>query len=307
MSEDYEGMIDRAVKAGCEYVEANKNIKTFVIGISGGVDSAVTAAIARRVCDASDIKLIGVCMPIMTNTAGENERAAAVGKEYCHDFKTVDLSKAFLELTKHIDPDLYIKMSRTTIQYVKPDPRNPEVDTDDKVRAGNIKARIRMIHLYNLARKHNGLVLSTDNYTELLLGFWTLHGDVGDLSLIQELWKTEVFGMADELGGSAKLCADAVPTDGLGITNSDLDQLLPGWTGGHREGYKLVDEILLDYVFHGDVDDEKLSGYKLEDHPVALRNRNTMFKRNNPVVIPRRTLVPPDKDHPYLREAMFRA
>lgn len=291
MSEDYKGMVDRAVKAGCEYVEANKNIKVLVIGISGGVDSAVTAAIARRVCDASDIKLIGVCMPIMTNTTGENTRAAAVGKEYCHDFKTVDLSKAFLELTKHIDPDLYIKMSRTTIQYVKPDPRNPEVDTDDKVRAGNIKARIRMIHLYNLARKHNGLVLSTDNYTELLLGFWTLHGDVGDLSLIQELWKTEVFGMADELGGSAKLCADAVPTDGLGITNSDLDQLLPGWTGGHREGYKLVDEILLDYVCCKAIDKARLSGCKLEDHPVSRRNRDTRFKRNNPVVIPRRALV----------------
>lgn len=55
---------------------------------------------------------------------------------------------------------------------------------------GNIQARLRMIYLYNLASIHKGLVMSTDNQTEYQLGFWTIHGDVGDFDPIQDLWKT---------------------------------------------------------------------------------------------------------------------
>jgi len=60
-----------------------------------------------------------------------------------------------------------------------------------------MKARIRMILLYDLAGGNDGMVLSTDNYTEYLLGFWTLHGDVGDFGMIQSLWKTEVYDMVE--------------------------------------------------------------------------------------------------------------
>lgn len=49
---------------------------------------------------------------------------------------------------------------------------------------GNIQARLRMIYLYNLASIHKGLVMSTDNQTEYQLGFWTIHGDVGDFDQI---------------------------------------------------------------------------------------------------------------------------
>lgn len=58
---------------------------------------------------------------------------------------------------------------------------------------GNLQARCRMIHLYDLAGIHGGLVMSTDNQTEYQLGFWTIHGDVGDFDPIQDLWKTEVY------------------------------------------------------------------------------------------------------------------
>ena len=80
--------------------------------------------------------------------------------------------------------------------------------------------------------------MSTDNQTEYQLGFWTIHGDVGDFDPIQDLWKTEVYQLAEWLklfyytdgddadkavaiGESIKL----TPTDGLGISNSDLDQI----------------------------------------------------------------------------------
>jgi NAD+ synthetase len=150
-----------------------------------------------------------------------------------------------------------------------------------------------MILLYDLAQAENGLVLSTDNYTEYLLGFWTLHGDVGDYGMIQNLWKTEVYEMAEwiaenEYTISPKskdairkvIIADA--TDGLGISETDLDQILPEWGGSSRRGYEIVDSRLQLYINQGisDLDD-----------PVVARMFRTEFKRNNPYNIPRNRIL----------------
>ena len=93
-----------------------------------------------------------------------------------------------------------------------------------KIRMGNIKARLRMIYLYNLASKSNGLVLSTDNFTEYMLGFWTLHGDVGDFGIIQKVLKgLELYDIARYLDVPQEII-DAKPDDGLGIAGGDEDR-----------------------------------------------------------------------------------
>jgi NAD+ synthetase len=154
-----------------------------------------------------------------------------------------------------------------------------------KIASGNVKARIRMILLYDIARRVDGMVLGTDNLTEYLLGFWTLHGDVGDYSPIQYLWKTEVYALSQHLikecgeDRSRVLlsCIEATPTDGLGITHSDLDQLGAGC-------YEEVDKILKAYLAG------KLPK-KMMDHPVIQRHLRSKFKRNNPFNISRATLL----------------
>ena len=263
-------VINNAIRAGVTYVR-NSNIKSLVLGISGGVDSALVAALARKICDKTNIKLIGKFLGIEGNKVGERERALHVGNESCHDYDSVYLGSAYSNLLQEVDYDLF----RQRI--------GPDITHEEKIRCGNVKARIRMIYLYNLASKYNGLVLSTDNLTESLLGFWTLHGDVGDLGLIQNLWKTEVYYMAESIGGSCTACADATPTDGLGITNSDIDQLLPEWTpemGNHKEAYKAVDDMLI----------SELKGSSI-DHAVIKRYNDTMFKRSNPLNISREELL----------------
>jgi NAD+ synthase len=148
-----------------------------------------------------------------------------------------------------------------------------------------MKARTRMIYLYDLAAKYKGMVLSTDNYTELLLGFWTLHGDVGDYGMVQNLWKTEIYAMSKFLANqmpkeqkeALESCITAVATDGLGITNSDLDQI-------GAATYEEVDQILLKlYDPHG--------FEQFADHPVIKRKVNSEFKRNNPYNIPRNEIT----------------
>lgn len=173
-----------------------------------------------------------------------------------------------------------------------------KVTHEEKVQRGNMKARVRMICLYDLAHANQGIVLSTDNLTELLLGFWTLHGDVGDLGMIQSLFKTEVYGLASylarklesedmetEAAQAIRKCIAANPTDGLGITDSDLDQLLPKWKIGKTSdpvrGYQKVDRLLIDYLNEG----------KDSEGPVACRHAVTEFKRCNPLNISRETLL----------------
>jgi NAD+ synthetase len=268
--DQYPVIIRNLVRAGVRYMNDHPALESMVVGLSGGVDSAVTAALARRVADETGKKLYGYIMPCITNDQEETLRGILVGSHLCDEHHVYDIGSTYVDTLMHLDMELYKAECAKDLTF------------EQKVRAGNIKARIRMINLYNQAAKHKGMVLSTDNFTELLLGFWTLHGDVGDFGFLQELWKTEVYGMAMALGGD---CADAAyvkPTDGLGVSNSDLDQLLPGWEGDYRDGYKMVDEILLDYLKHGGV-----GGTFDADHPVIVRHLNTEFKRVNPVNIGR--------------------
>ena len=169
-----------------------------------------------------------------------------------------------------------------------------------KFRQGNIKARLRMICLYDLAQLHHGMVLSTDNLTEYLLGFWTLHGDVGDYGMIQQLWKSEVYDIGEWLienetswtesqKKALQSCIECQATDGLGISNTDLDQILPGWEGSSREGYKKVDEILQNYQMEYAISDG-LMEYVDMTNPVVVRHRSSDFKRKNPYNISREDL-----------------
>jgi len=279
---NYERSIINIRKELTEYIETN-NIQSLVLGLSGGIDSALAAALARPVCDKLDIPLIGRSLPITTNTEGEKNRAEEIGKVFCHNYDEIPgLHNIFHDLwTSHLDPETWAT-------------DEDENEHKTKIRKGNLKARLRMVYLYDLAQLHNGLVLSTDNLTEYFLGFWTLHGDVGDYGMFQNLWKTEVYGISqwivdnelitdsDQLALSE--CIECQATDGLGISNTDLDQIMPGWTGTSRDGYAKVDKILQQY----DLDEEKI------DSPVIKRRIATEFKRTNPFNVKRSVLLAPE-------------
>ncbi len=250
------------------YVE-NAGLKAIVIGISGGIDSAIVAALIKPVCDELAIPVIGRFISIESNAQEEIDRGNLIGDAFCSDFREVDMSHEYHVLCNG-------------------DAINGEGDLDDdrsnKIRLGNVKARMRMITLYNLAQRHGGMVMSTDNFTELMVGFWTLHGDVGDYGPIQNMWKGEVYNMSkwlaenecDEKDAIALMaCVDATPTDGLGITNSDLDQLGAG-------SYHEVDMILQTHFKNTEM---------YTNHPVIKRHYATTFKRSNPYNIPHETLV----------------
>lgn len=240
MSElNYEHVFDVLVDKTAEYVTEN-NLKAMVLGISGGIDSTVVAAICHEVSKKTGIPLIGRSLPIK-NKSDEFDVSELVGQVFCDDFKVVNL----LNMYQHVNQSVY----------------DGEGTLGTPISKGNIQARLRMIYLYNLASIHKGLVMSTDNQTEYQLGFWTIHGDVGDFDPIQDLWKTEVYELAKWISNRYKNIehhhtimtgagskSDAIelsialtPTDGLGISNSDLEQI-------GAKSYDEVDDILSRYI-----------------------------------------------------------
>ncbi len=262
MLKDYEKAVKNIRKEIKDYIK-NSGLKSLVVGISGGIDSALCCALAQPVCKELKIPLIGRSITIESNKKDEIDRSIEIGENFCDDFKHVDFTEYYNCLTPIFNEDGV-----------------EELTHEKKIRNGNVKARMRMIYLYDLAQKKGGMVLSTDNKTELMVGFWTLHGDVGDYGMIQNLWKTEVYNMSNYLceildskkSEALKKCILAVPTDGLGITNSDLDQL-------GVATYVDADRILIDYLENGNK--------SLGDTPIIKRNIRTEFKRINPYNIPR--------------------
>jgi NAD+ synthase len=265
-------MAERIIQATVEYVE-DSGLKSLILGVSGGIDSTLVAILASEVCKRLDNKvmLIGRSIPIHSKYQ-ERVRAFNIGSRFCDErtFKVIDLS----DLYEIMISKLYFTKADATIE--------------SKIRRGNIKARLRMIQLFHAAHENNGMVLSTDNFTEYLLGFWTLHGDVGNYGMIQHLWKTEVYEMAKHIHEIIPIhspntryiiqeCIDAVPTDGLGITDSDLDQF-----GEGIESYQQVDELLFQY----------LSGNLLGIVPDVIElHERTYFKRQDPINIPRHIIM----------------
>jgi len=282
---DYKKMFENIVDLGTDYLKVYPSIESMVVGISGGIDSALTAAIAREICDRnSKHKLIGVSIPIESNRKSEIENARKVGNAFCDEFVEIKFINVLFTIFK-----LGVEIFYTNKDHSK--------TLKEKIRYGNIKARLRMMYLYDKAHRNNGLVLSTDNLTEFYLGFWTLHGDVGDLGFIQESWKTEVYGISNyllrkydilmasnisnwEIYGcrleALRNAINAIPTDGLGVTTSDFDQL--GVTS-----YRQADMILIDF----------LNGDKTINisHPIVQRFLRTSYKRENPYSLPRQDII----------------
>ena len=88
---DYKKFVENSRKWLAQYIKAN-HLQSICIGISGGIDSCISACLAKPVCDTLNIPLIGRSLPTTTNKIEESEIAQQVGNAFCSDFKTVNIS-----------------------------------------------------------------------------------------------------------------------------------------------------------------------------------------------------------------------
>lgn len=184
----------------------NAKVNGFVIGISGGIDSAVTSTL----CALTGLPTLCVEMPIHQAESQVNR-----GKEHINqlkrNFANVDSTKVDLTPTFETFKKIYPTISSDNIELP----------------LANSRARLRMTTLYYLAGIHHYLVVGTGNKIEDFgVGFYTKYGDGGvDLSPIADLLKSEVFELGKFLE-VPKSILEAKPTDGLfGDDRSDEDQI----------------------------------------------------------------------------------
>jgi NAD+ synthase len=186
-----------------KYADRN-GIKSLVVGVSGGIDSAVVSTL----CCETGIPTYIVSMPIHQNNS-QLERANNHSKWLVTNYtNSIPLE---IDLT-----DLFERFSCLFIEDLK-----------NNLSLANTRSRLRMVTLYQVAGSKNGLVVGTGNKIEDFgVGFFTKYGDGGvDISPIADLTKTEVRELAKNLGVSQTII-DAKPTDGLWEDDrSDEDQL----------------------------------------------------------------------------------
>jgi NAD+ synthase len=183
--------------------------RKLIIGLSGGVDSAVAACLAVKALGPESLHCL--LMPYRTSSPESVEDANELVSRLSVRAETVDISPMV---------DAFTELSGTV----------------DRIRLGNVMARVRMILLFDRSAELDALVLGTSNKSELLLGYGTLHGDVASaLMPLGDLYKTQVNMLAEELGvpesirrkpPSADLWPDQTDEDELGFSYDEVDRLL---------------------------------------------------------------------------------
>jgi len=229
----------------------NAGFRKGVIGVSGGVDSAVVVTLAAEALGKKNV--LAVLMPYKTSDPSSVTDAEALIEQLGIRSETVNVTPMV---------DAYIDKSPSM----------------DNVRKGNVMARQRMIVLYDISARENALVIGTSNKTELLLGYGTLFGDVAcAINPVGDLYKAQVWQLADALGVPRRIVKKKPSAD---LWQGQTDEAELGFT------YKKVDQLLY-YLIDERRNDKELGemgfGKAFVEKVKRIVQRN-QYKRRPPVI-----------------------
>jgi NAD+ synthetase len=193
-----------------------------LVSLSGGIDSALVAAIAKDALGAENVVAVG--MPSPYSSAGSIDDSRRLAANLGIRFETIKISELFEQYIRSLEP---------LFAGTKP-------DTTEE----NIQSRIRGVLMMALSNKFSALVLTTGNKSEMAVGYCTLYGDmVGALAVIGDLVKTRVYAVCRWLNRAGDVIPEAIlkkpPSAELRPDQKDTDSLPP---------YEVLDPILEAYV-----------------------------------------------------------
>ena len=249
--------IETAVNRGARFLFnycRSGDIHYVVTGSSGGLDSAITLGIAQRACwlgrkEGFGLTSVGVVLPCQTKA-----KATFLGLDAIKTFGAEEILIDISGWNDYFQTYFDWELGRSHFSGVKSIIFKTEQvlwgewESACLCAQGNVKARLRMIILYDIAKKigcqSGGIVLSTDNQSEEWMGFWTLHGDVGDIAIIQHILKgLELYDIARYLRVPKEIIA-ARPDDGLGIADGGDEAQLGA-------SYPVVDRVMIMLIQNG--------------------------------------------------------
>ncbi len=218
MRQDYPIIKEKLIAFIRNKVEASGE-RGAVIGLSGGIDSALTAYLSVEALGSGNV--LGLLLPENGITSKQDiDDAMEVVKRLGIDHKIIEINKVLSSFSSII----------------------PDFDIGDLLANGNLKARIRMCVLYYHANLMHRMVIGTGNRTELLLGYFTKYGDGGvDIEPIGGLYKTQVRGLASLMKVPSQII-DKTPTAGLWPGQTDEGELGVTYEEADRILSMLIDE-----------------------------------------------------------------
>ncbi|MCC7139191.1 MAG: NAD+ synthase [Planctomycetes bacterium] len=222
---DADDELRRALVAGVAGYARKTGFRTAVLGLSGGIDSAVTAALAAEALGPD--RVVGVAMPGPYSSPQSEADARRLAENLGIGWRVVPIGPVY---------DAFLATLRPAFEGKPFD-----------VAEENLQARVRGSVLMALSNKHGHLVLTTGNKSELAVGYCTLYGDMcGGLAPIADVWKTRVYGLARSVNREREVVPNATivrpPTAELRPNQLDADSLPP---------YEVLDRILVARVEHG--------------------------------------------------------
>ena len=215
-----------------------------VVAVSGGVDSATAIALATRALGPEAV--LALFLPYQDWHVEAEKRAGHLLHQLqipAWHVREIDIAPMVQSFVRSVDLHPQAQTENR--------PANEDLD---KVRLGNIMARVRMITLFDYAKQQSALVLGTENRSEHYLGYYTRFGDeASDIEPLRNLYKTEVYQLAEHLG-IPKEIRDAAPTAGLwpeqtdegqfGFSYATADEILYGLYEARNSPQELVDHRL---------------------------------------------------------------
>ncbi len=216
--------LERALISGIQEYFKRTGFKCAVLGLSGGIDSAVVATLAQRALGPESV--LGVAMPSQYSSSHSLEDAEDLARRLGIRFEVRPIKFTFAQLSREL------AQTRTKGE-LKP------------IALENLQSRIRGMILMTLANHENALVLTTGNKSELAMGYCTMYGDmVGALAVIGDLFKTRVYALARHLNLTKptpipERSISKEPSAELRPNQKDVDSLPP---------YEELDPILEQYL-----------------------------------------------------------
>ena len=229
---------------------ARRGFTTAVVGLSGGVDSAVTTYLAARALGPQNV--LAVRMPYKSSSSDSLAHAQLV-------IDALGIQHRTMEITAAVDGYLQ---------------QEPEADA---ARRGNVMARTRMITLFDLSAKHRGVPLGTGNKTERLFGYYTWHADDSPpINPLGDLYKSQVWALARHLGVPTEIVDKPASAD---LIQGQTDE------GDFGISYARADE-LLNWMLNGWTPDDLVArGFEARDIEIVRRRlESTHWKRRLPTV-----------------------